>query len=659
MTKQTFTQKSNGDTLSATEWNTLTGYVNEAVDAINSGSGGATIEGGVIDTSGMVSVSSKGNTTISSVKNINLEPAWDNNVSNYTGNYGDIAFKPGDDIQFASHHREPKKRDKIVIKNVDGSDNPVKLQTVAGEIELAVGTKNNPKTATKKKDKDTGNDTSEAMFKADDAKVLDVKVLTGSVLDEGTNNERDERAYLKVRAQAIDLRCEKHGGVALQPKGYDSDGNMNKIKFEHGGGDGLEFGTFNTEKSSLYTDEYRFKKDGVWKMATRETTPNTKAIYDDNTPSGKQSTAALKYVKQSDDFYDKIDVNDETATTKSIIKTAYALNDGKNRHAKYEEKVTTKGELKKTLEIETVVTISFEPVYTINKSYTQTPLDTDFIELSEEVLLPNKTVYTIQDIIDIFGSVVINNTLDSEKILSYQTDAFTLLSPATVEPGQQQSTVVYTIQMSTGVATLELPAEVSDVDKIYTISDFKDAIKTVTVNEVAQKYGISGEDGVTLSAGDIVSSGDYDFKIVENFSPSMDITSGADLSVKAKEGTLSLGGKIVEFGSDTIDLGEMEDGLYAQYKLTKKNNSKPCDTLKIKVINNQASPLAFDADSANFAIESFYPTETVTVPAKVAEPTTDAEANQHIVTVAQCKLYDVIKFVAWAKNNNFGPWGNS
>jgi hypothetical protein len=143
---------------------------------------------------------------------------------------------------------------------------------------------------------------------------------------------------------------------------------MNKIKFEHGGGDGLEFGTFNTEKSSLYTDEYRFKKDGVWKMATRETTPNTKVIYDDNTPNGKSSTAELKYVKNdqyhqktgyepADDFYDFIDLEDETATTKSIIKTAHAFNDGKNRHAKYEEKITTSGNLKKTLEIETVVTI--------------------------------------------------------------------------------------------------------------------------------------------------------------------------------------------------------------------------------------------------------------------------------------------------------------
>jgi hypothetical protein len=72
---------------------------------------------------------------------------------------------------------------------------------------------------------------------------------------------------------------------------------MNKIKFEHGGGDGLEFGTFNTEKSSLYTDEYRFKRDGIWKMATRQTVVNSKTIYDDNTPAGKSSTAEKKYVK--------------------------------------------------------------------------------------------------------------------------------------------------------------------------------------------------------------------------------------------------------------------------------------------------------------------------------------------------------------------------
>ena len=579
MTKQTFTQKNNGDTLTASEWNSLTGYVNEAVDAINSGS--VSVEGGTIDTSGMISISSKGNVTLGSVKNVNVEPAWDNNAQGYTGNYGDIALKAGDDIQFCSHHREPKKRDKIVVKNIDGSDNPVKAQIVAGEIELAVGTANNPKSATKKKDKTTGADTTDTLFKTDDAKVLDVKILTGNTLDAGTASERDERGYLKVRAQAIDLRCEKHGGVALQPKGYDGDGNMNKIKFEHGGGDGLEFGTFNTEKSSLYTDEYRFKKDGVWKMATRTTTPNSKTVYDDNTPAGKVSTAANKYVKQADDFYDIIDASDETATTNSIIKTAHAMNDGKNRHAKYEEKITSSGNLKKTLEIETVVTIQYEPT--------------------------------------------------------------------------QETSNVYN-------SSFALPQAISDPNKIYTISDFKDAIKTLVVDSVTQKYGTAGDEGVTVSAGDIVTIDGNNYTIVENFSPSIDITSGADLSLKAKEGTLSLGGKIVEFGSDTIDLGEMEDGLYAQYKLTKKNNSKACDILKVKVINNQTQALSFDSDAANFAADSFYPGSdanhpaAVQVPAKVAQPADDTEATQHIKVVAQCKLIDVIKFVAWAKNNNFGPW---
>ena len=103
---------------------------------------------------------------------------------------------------------------------------------------------------------------------------------------------------------------------------------MNKIKFEHGGGDGLEFGTFNTEKSSLFTDEYRFNKAGVWKMATRQTTPSGKTIRDEGAvPVGKPNTADLKYVKQADDFYDIIDtVNDPQTTTQAIIKTSAAFN---------------------------------------------------------------------------------------------------------------------------------------------------------------------------------------------------------------------------------------------------------------------------------------------------------------------------------------------
>lgn len=338
-------QKQAGDQVSHQEWNALAADVNEL------GTGGT--PSAIVDTTGIISVSSKGNITLGSNKNINLEPKWSNNVSGYSGNYGDIALKSGDDIQFCSHHREPKKRDKVVVKNIDGSDNPVKLQIVAGEIDLAVGTENNPKTATKKKSKTDGSDTNDPLFKQDDAKVMDVRILTGNTLDAGTNSERDERGYLKVRAQAIDLRCEKHGGIALQPKGYDSDGNMNKIKFEHGGGDGLEFGTFNAEKTSIFTNEYRFNKDGIWKMARRKTELSGKTIVDEGTiPNGKVATGMYKYTKNdsnnqligfesADDFYDFIDTTDEQCTTKDIIKTAYAL----NSYPGVRTKITNDGEL--------------------------------------------------------------------------------------------------------------------------------------------------------------------------------------------------------------------------------------------------------------------------------------------------------------------------
>lgn len=305
MTKQNFTQKSNGDTLSASEWNNLTSYVNTAVDAINAGGGGGavsvtdeTVSGGdptvgVTVASGVQIVGSpkvleltkkkKGvNTTLTSENNINIEPRA--SVESTKG--GNISFKPGDDIEFCSHHRLSENQDEVSMKIIDGDNNPVKLQLNASEIMLTT------------KDK-TG----------DNAAVMDVTV----------NSAKKTRGYLKVRAQAIDLRSESHGGIALQPKGYDGDGNMNKIKFEHGGGDGLEFGTFNTEKSSLFTDEYRFKKSGIIKLSTR--TPVARATDgSDSKYDANDATTHYTYTKQADDFYDVIDSNDPTCTWEDIVK---------------------------------------------------------------------------------------------------------------------------------------------------------------------------------------------------------------------------------------------------------------------------------------------------------------------------------------------------
>lgn len=290
------TNKQTGDQLTAAEWNSLASDVNDlgagggasssvvAVTDETVSGGDATV--GVTIASGVQDVGSpkvieltkkkKGvNTTITSGNNVNIEPRA--SVESTKG--GNISFKPGDDIEFCSHHRLASNQDEVSIKVIDGNDIPVKLQLNAAEMTLTT------------KDK-TG----------DNAAVFDINV----------NSAKNTKGYLKVRAQAIDLRSESHGGIALQPKGYDGQDKMNKIKFEHGGGDGLEFGTFNTEKTSIFTPEYRFKKDGVIKLATRTTEVSDK--YDDS-----DETTHYKYVKQADDFYDVINQNDPTCTWEDIV----------------------------------------------------------------------------------------------------------------------------------------------------------------------------------------------------------------------------------------------------------------------------------------------------------------------------------------------------
>lgn len=278
-TQEEYSKAANG-TLSHTEWNKAATNINDLIDAAGSNNGGSDPHL-VFDEHSASNPTGKSNLTLQTTAEdqyvdgsktkggkINIEPI------------SDLQIKPGDDISLCSHHREDPTE--VSMKVLDGNDNPVKLQINAANIVLTTKDKNKTKT----KD-ENGDDTSTALY--DDPAVMNITV----------NSAKNTRGYLKVRAQAIDLRCEDHGGIALQPKGEDSDHNMNKIKFEHGGGDGLEFGTFNTEKTSLFTKEYRFNKDGKILLATRTTTASDKA--DANDP-----TTAYKYVKQADDFYDVI-----------------------------------------------------------------------------------------------------------------------------------------------------------------------------------------------------------------------------------------------------------------------------------------------------------------------------------------------------------------
>ena len=255
-----------GDPIHAEDWNKLAEDVNE----LGAGSGSGNSHMYVNDKGNLCIETTVENTPAGKKGKINIESK------------DDLQLKPGDDIILYSSHRPVANMDEVSVKVTDGEDHPVKLQLNTADIVLTT----KDKSATMIKD-ENGDDTSTPMYT--DPSVMNITV----------NSAKNTRGYLKVRAQAIDLRCESHGGISLQPKGQDGQGNMNKIKFEHGGGDGLEFGTFNTDKSSLFTNEYRFNKDGKILLAKRQTQASDKI--DSNDP-----TTSLKYIKQSDDFYDII-----------------------------------------------------------------------------------------------------------------------------------------------------------------------------------------------------------------------------------------------------------------------------------------------------------------------------------------------------------------
>lgn len=303
------TNKQNGSTLSATEWNSLAADVNE-LGAGGAGNGVVSTEVDPLDSDktfvkvGTVLVGEltvkgeKGtNVGISGDNNINIEPrpaAGTGEGKNTPGlanrKGGNIALKPGDDIEFWAHKRGTSKNDEVSVKimtEVPKASDPTKTDEVAAKLQL-----------------NTADIVLTSKDKQEDSDVMNVTV----------NKEQNTRGYLKVRAQAIDLRCEAAGGIALQPKGSDSNSHENKIKFEHDGGDGKEFGTFNTEKTSIFTDEYRFNENGVVYAVTRgplETTYKEAG----NPNSGIKK---IDYPTQADDFKDIID-NNKSCTWNDII----------------------------------------------------------------------------------------------------------------------------------------------------------------------------------------------------------------------------------------------------------------------------------------------------------------------------------------------------
>lgn len=185
-----------------------------------------------------------------------------------------------------------------------------------------------------------------AEIKIDSKKAFDGKDNLGNTLDGFDSNEMHVKMFVdkwnggvpeegtagpiqaKLQARSFDVRCYGHGGIALQIAGEDGSGHENKIKFEASrtseiesaatyateGGKGLEFGTFNTQHTSLYTGDYRFKGNAEVYGVSRY-------------PLSATSTGKIDYPTQADDFKDVIDVT-KHATWNEIIGVARAYADG-------------------------------------------------------------------------------------------------------------------------------------------------------------------------------------------------------------------------------------------------------------------------------------------------------------------------------------------
>ena len=680
MNKLNFETKKNGDTLEASEWNQVVSKVDELVDSANNGGG----SGSPIDTNGVISVSSKGNVTLGSNKNVNIEPAWSNNDANYTGNYGDFAVKPGDDIQFCSHHREPNKRDKIVIKNIDGSDNPVKLEIHTGELTLS--TKN--KALTYKKDKNTGADTTEKMFKADNAGVMDVNIITGNTLDSGTVNERDERGYLKVRAQAIDLRCEKHGGIALQPKGYDNDGNMNKIKFEHGGGDGLEFGTFNAEKTSIFTDEYRFNKNGVWKMSVRETENSGKNIVDEREGGlqGLPATGALKYKKNNvanntaksntdlktyeaaDDFYDFIDTEDAQTTTKDIINTSAALNN---------EFIETSLSSKKNLKISASSTYKIIPYEgTATGSEKTFVVDKTKTYFKDDLKLILSGSDKLSDLIDTKLPFLIDGDNGIYRLSGDITPKIAVESEEEVDLDAKHGDVVITSGDCIKCEAPEIRLNALNDDKTGGFVNFGATQNVMFINSKLTK-GLKVEASTTpTKIQQVLQNNTIDTvywdsannifrvpmkKIYADAEHTVEITPSNYSTYKEQAAYFDDGTKLPADYTCFIWTTTESNGTYTTniYKVSTKGSSDvlsknikgPVGQYTSTTQGVLGTRVSLGTSDELTTLEFEFPTYTAGANVSAVQP-------EEFVTVAECELGDIITLVNYMKSKNQGPWGN-
>lgn len=300
-----------------------------------------------------------------------------------------------------------------------------------------------------------------------------------------------------------------------------------------------------------------------------------------------------------------------------------------------------------------------------------------------------------------------------------------------------------------------LPAKVSDPTKIYYDSDVEEEFATIPYTKggdkgddktvpgsIMQKWGDGKKGTVYVGYGVQIGSKYYQFalygkpiRIQLEASHDIDLKTDTSLNIDAKCSVIVESGEVLFDGPTKFELGELEDGLISQFKITKKQdkvtkkyNTKGCDKLIVEIYNNaedkdtgvklsqtvniaeqaflKGTPIKwwyvvanagkggdYNADSnptgewleqkqesglkrGEVALKYGFTVQDPSTGGLVGDTTkvesrirsydmgTDTFCYEGTVelgpqekkAIASCHVFDVIKFITWAKETQFGPW---
>jgi len=151
-----------------------------------------------------------------------------------------------------------------------------------------------------------------------------------------------------------------------------------------------------------------------------------------------------------------------------------------------------------------------------------------------------------------------------------------------------------------------LPAKVSDPTKVYRDSDVVEEFLTIPYTKgdkkgddksvpgsIMQKWGDGNKGTVYAGYGVQIGAKYYKFALYEKpiriqieASHDIDLKTDTSLNIVAKHSITVESGEVLFDGPTKFELGELEDGLISQFKISKKGNTKGCDKLVVEIYNN-------------------------------------------------------------------------